>query len=554
VKFCRKCHTIFPDDIDRCVVDNTKLEAIVDPFIGKLIGGCYRITAKIADGGMSRIYSAKHMYMNREVAVKVLKPMFPRDDEWRKRTVREARICGSIEHRNIVRVYDMLMADGSMCIVMELLEGDTLKNCLKKEGKFDLERVKKIMSMTADALARAHALNIVHRDIKPSNIFLTTYSGIRDFVKLLDFGIAFSMVGGRLTGEGLLMGTPPYTAPEQIQGKKPIPASDIYSLGCVAYEMITGATPFVSKNIEEIFKSHIHKTPAPPSNLRPDVPGELNKVLMKMLEKNPGDRFSDAFDLLYTLKNQDLYRSGLEEERVEIEDMETEEVRVIEMPTAVQWGAYFQNIPIDEEDPTCPSESIQKGVQAVTELSDLEKRTREIIQKIEAIEAKRRNYRKNIGNAIAILGWDLSRVRVESAKTKLDYLKTVSERDHMVQKINSLEERIAEMYEARKQADDLLAREEELRLLSRAGRAAKKLSDLRAKADVLQRLRKKNKDNVKDMKYQILQLADSLSEVEEECSKEYETYRKMLDETAGKGERLRKEAAFAAYEVGTKKM
>jgi serine/threonine protein kinase len=466
--------------------------------------------------------------------------------------IREAKICGNIEHRNIVRVYDMLMAEGSMCIIMELLEGETLKTLLGREGRLDVERAKKIMSMTADALARAHSLNIVHRDIKPSNIFLTVQSGIRDFVKLLDFGIAFTRGAGRPSGEDMVMGTPPYSPPEQITSREPTPASDIYSLGCVAYEMLTGRTPFASADMQEVLEGQLHREPRPVTALRPEVPEKLGGVIMKMLEKNPEDRYSDAFDLLYTMKNMDLYRSGADEEEVPPGEITTQEVFVFDTPTAGPWGSYFKKAELDSED-TGPSQSLVRGIEAVTELSELERRTQEIVKKMERLENKRRTYKRNIGNAVAILGMDLSRTRTEGAKVKIQYLKTVSERDYMAQQMDGIETRLVALYENRRRLGVQAAGDEEMALLSQAARTARRLKDLTARADALHSSRQRFMENVRDMKVQILQLVASIAEVEGDYGKDYEVYRKMLDEVAGRGEKLRQDAAQAAYEVGKQK-
>jgi hypothetical protein len=408
------------------------------------------------------------------------------------------------------------------------------------------------MSMTAEALARAHSLNIVHRDIKPNNIFLIDYAGIKNFVKLLDFGIAFSIGAGRMTGEGMLMGTPAYSSPEQIRGEEPTPASDIYSLGCVVYEMLTGRSPFAADELQDVIDGQLNRRPEPLINLRPDAGEDMDYVVMRMLEKKAEERFSDAFDLLYTLKNLDLYRSGAEEERVVPEEMDTEEVQVLDMPTTVKWGNYFQNMESAADDDTS-SQSFVRGLEAVTELSDIEKKTKEIVRKMESVENKRRGYQKNIGNAIAILGMDISKTRMSREKVKMKYLKAISEREHMIQKLNSMEDQLVTMYDGRRDYNVETLGDDELDLLSKAGRTARRLKEISARTESLHRSRQQYMDNLKDMKYQIIQLANSLAEVENDCSKEYERYRKLLAEIAEKGEILRKRAAQAALEVGARK-
>ncbi|MFH1435975.1 MAG: protein kinase [Pseudomonadota bacterium] len=550
MNFCGKCHNFFPDDISICPVDNSRLDRLEDPYAGKLVAGCYRISNKIAGGGMSSIYLARHIYLNREVAVKILKPVRMESAELRKRIIREGRICGTIEHPNIVKVFDMFEAFDSICIVMELLQGETLKARLKSVGRFDVEFSLRIMSMVAEALSRAHSLNIVHRDIKPNNIFLTTHFGVQDFVKLLDFGIAFAMDETRLTKQGTFMGTPPYLAPEQIQTQEPTKAADIYSLGCVLYELLTGRTPFASNDLQEVFSGHLTKQHVPVSSLIPDIPGHIDLLLGKMLEKDPANRYQDAFDLLNVMKDMEMYVTGVWGASGEAGRQGKKETGFHVMPIEIEWDSYFEGMDIDADDEGERSVNYKAGLQASHELQTIERRTKEIIRQMEKIEQKRRTYQGNIGNAIAVLDTDLSKLRIETAEERAEYLNITSERQFIKDQINKLMKKISAMVAGH---EDLELEERELSLLIQAGKSARRFGEVTARVSELSMVMAEHDTRVGDLTFQIEQLRGSLKEVEDECSREYEEHRRMLDEISGKGEKLRNVAALAAYVVHTTK-
>ncbi|HMY16988.1 MAG TPA: protein kinase [Polyangium sp.] len=283
-----------------------------DPNIGRdILGGQFQILQKIGSGGMGSVYKAAQPAMNRMVAVKILHPKLANRKDLVSRFRREARAMSHLTHPNTVKVllYGEL-EDGSLYIVMEYLEGKNLNQSVRKEGPMAAERAVPIMIQVCGALQEAHSQGIVHRDLKPENIFLSTNGGLRDFPKVLDFGLAkvtereLRPGSVMLTQEGMVFGTPEFMSPEQAQGKTLDARSDIYSLAVILYEMLTGKLPFDARTPMEYIQHHITK---PPLHLDQRVPGKmfppgLGDALAKALEKRPEDRYPTAAHFAEALK------------------------------------------------------------------------------------------------------------------------------------------------------------------------------------------------------------------------------------------------------------
>ena len=283
-----------------------------DPNIGRdLLGGQFQILQKIGSGGMGSVYKAAQPDMNRMVAVKILHKKLVNRKDLMSRFRREARAMSHLTHPNTVKVllYGEL-DDGSLYIVMEYLEGRNLNQVVRKEGPMSVDRAIPILIQVCGALQEAHLQGIVHRDLKPENIFLSTNGGLKDFPKVLDFGLA--KVTERelrpgsimLTQEGMVFGTPEFMSPEQAQGKVLDARSDIYSLATILYEMLTGKLPFDAKSPMEYIQLHVTKPPVP---LDERVPGKvfppgLGAALAKALEKKPEDRYGSAAEFAEALK------------------------------------------------------------------------------------------------------------------------------------------------------------------------------------------------------------------------------------------------------------
>jgi serine/threonine protein kinase len=265
-------------------------------LLGKVIDGRYRIDELIGEGGMGKVYLAEHVEIGKRVAVKVLHPSYGRLPDLVERFRREARAASKIGHPHIVDVTDSgTTEEGAVYFVMEYLEGVELGSVIEREGALEAGRALRIASQICRALAAAHAQSIVHRDLKPENIFLVTRDGAADFVKVLDFGIAKTTEAEaarerKLTSPGMAMGTPEYMAPEQAAGRPADARCDVYALGAILYEMLTGVPPYQGDNFMEILTKKATVDPVPPVVLRPGIPDTVNGLVIEAMARNPDAR------------------------------------------------------------------------------------------------------------------------------------------------------------------------------------------------------------------------------------------------------------------------
>ncbi len=314
---CPTCGTIAPGEALFCPEDGTALvseqaaeadlaQVAASPqveLVGEVLDGRYQVEERLGAGGMGVVYRASHVELGRRFAVKVLKKEFGTDQEAVERLAREARATSSLGHPNIVNVVDFgALADGSPYFVMEYLEGETLTSRMAREGALPLEVALDIAEQVAEALQAAHRLGIVHRDLKPDNVFLVpSAEGVR--VKLLDFGVAKVLGAARkLTRTGIVFGTPQYMSPEQAAGQAVDHRADIYALGLVLYEMLTGRVPFQGDTFMGVLSQHMFDPPAPPSQVLGRPLGPVEHVVLRALEKNPDARHPDVAELLRDLR------------------------------------------------------------------------------------------------------------------------------------------------------------------------------------------------------------------------------------------------------------
>src|SRR5438093_6625973 len=274
---------------------------MADPAV---LGGRYEIVSLIGHGGMAQVYLGTDRVLGRQVAVKVLGPQFARDDSFVARFRREAQAAAALNHPNVVGVFDTGSDDGTHFIVMEYVHGKTLADVIREDAPLLPERAVEIAESVAGGLAFAHAQGIVHRDVKPGNIMLTPTGD----VKVMDFGIARATTSDSLTQTATVLGTATYFSPEQAQGEPVDARSDIYSLGVVMYEMLTGHAPFSGESAVTIAYKHVKEEPRPPSRLNPDVPSGLDAIVMKCLAKNPANRYQNVDELLQDLRR---FEAGL---------------------------------------------------------------------------------------------------------------------------------------------------------------------------------------------------------------------------------------------------
>lgn len=265
---------------------------------GKVLKGRYRIVKKIGSGGMADVYLGYDTVLERNVAVKLMHPHYASDENFVRRFKREAQAAANLNHPNIVSVFDWGAEDSTYFIVMELIKGKTLKEIIKERGALPVKQAIDIAKQIASALAFAHKHEVVHRDIKPQNIIITD-DGL---VKVTDFGIARAK-SSAVTDTGTVMGSVHYISPEQAQGLPATELSDIYSLGVVMYEMLTGNLPYTGDTAVAIAMKHATEQPPRPSSLNPEISPELEKIILKAMAKDPFDRYQSAEEILADLRN-----------------------------------------------------------------------------------------------------------------------------------------------------------------------------------------------------------------------------------------------------------
>ena len=265
--------------------------------------GDYRVLKVLGSGGMGVVFLAEDTQLRRHVALKAMKPALAASASARQRFLREAQLTASITHDHIVAIHQVGEENGTPFLAMPLLQGESLDDRLKREGRLPLAEVLRIGRETAEGLAAAHEHGLIHRDIKPANLWLETLPGGRDVrVKVLDFGLARGGDGDApLTQSGVVVGTPAYMAPEQARGEKVDGRGDLFSLGCVLYRLCTGATPFAATDAMAMLMALATETPKPVREVNPDVPAELSELVMRLLAKNPAERPQTAGEVIQAL-------------------------------------------------------------------------------------------------------------------------------------------------------------------------------------------------------------------------------------------------------------
>jgi len=305
MKKCPRCGAEYSDATTLCPSDGTALESVGDSLIGETLAGKYKIEERLSVGGMGAVYRGTHILMGKTVAIKVLRPSLAADEKIVARFSREARAASRISHPHALSVTDFGEDEGGIVfLVMEFLNGRTLRQVIRQDGPLQLSRAVEIMRQVGSALDAAHAEGVVHRDLKSDNIMLINASGA-DYSKVLDFGIAKIQEPSEdsgLTSPDLIIGTPQYMSPEQCSHSERIDArSDIYSLGVILYEMLVGHVPFVGDSPTAVMMKHLQDTP--PSILfeRPDLPAGVGTVVSKALAKRREDRYQTAGQMVEDL-------------------------------------------------------------------------------------------------------------------------------------------------------------------------------------------------------------------------------------------------------------
>lgn len=324
---------------------------------GQRLGGRYQVETRIGGGGMAIVYKAKDLILHRQVAVKILRSQFGMDEDFVNRFHREAQAVASLSHPNVVGVYDVGQDDETHYIVMEYIEGHTLKEVINQQGALPIEEAVRISIQICDALDHAHQNNIIHRDIKPHNIMI----GKNGRVKVTDFGIARAVTSTTITHTNSILGSVHYFSPEQARGGVSAEKSDIYSLGIVLYEMVTGQLPFSGDSPITIALKHLQEPLPEPRESNPNIPQSVENIIFKALVKDPFLRYSSARAMLLDLETC-LLPERRDEEKV-VFPVDNEQTRVVPVITPEMLEQAYQTRPSGIRGRSGQEEEERKGKQ-----------------------------------------------------------------------------------------------------------------------------------------------------------------------------------------------
>ncbi len=297
-KFCNKCATPLPDN-EEVMYAKTLETAKEELTTGSTFAGRYQIIEELGKGGMGKVYKVLDKEINTKVALKLILPEIAVDKKTIERFRNELKTARDISHKNVCRMYDLNKEKGTYYITMEYVSGGDLKTFIRRAAPLSTARALSIGKQICEGLSEAHKIGIVHRDLKPNNIMIDDNGDAR----IMDFGIARSVKGKGITGSGIMIGTPEYMSPEQAEGKDVDHRSDIYSLGVILYEMVTGELPFKGDTPLSIAMKHKGEAPKDPMELNPQIPEDFSRVILKCLEKAKENRFQKADEVLKDLEN-----------------------------------------------------------------------------------------------------------------------------------------------------------------------------------------------------------------------------------------------------------
>jgi serine/threonine-protein kinase len=440
MKLCPRCSESFADDAGFCPFDGTELARSADPLVGRTLSARYRLVRPLGSGGMALVYLARHVMIDRLSAIKVLRRDLGMSASHRERFLREARAVNRVNHPNIVEITDFGESDGLVFLVMEYMEGESLHAILRR-GRFPWTRAARVASQIASALARAHDVSIIHRDLKPENVLLAQ-RGAAEIVKLTDFGIAKVLDAPALTFSDQRFGTPGYIAPEYAEGGPATARGDLYALGVVLYEMLTGTMPFDARGAA-LIAAPLREAPVKPSARADGIPAELEELVLRLIARRPEDRPRDAFAVVDALT--DLVRRLAASMRPPppseddgrpslITTVEPEPVvsvraqltaEIAELPTAeiaARWQTMLVDLTSHVEAARAERGAEHAGVRRATELAEhatnlvasLERAKATVAEhqaRVDRLEIHGRAFRGTLGHAIDTLARDRSRER-----------------------------------------------------------------------------------------------------------------------------------------------
>ncbi|MFW5876055.1 MAG: protein kinase domain-containing protein [Myxococcota bacterium] len=428
------------------------------------MAGRYRLEARLGEGGMGVVYRARHVLIDRVVALKLIRPDLRGETHLRAWMLREARAANRVDHAHIVEIHDVGETDeGELYLVMEYLVGTSLSSEIGK-GQMPIPRAVDVIEQMCAALSRAHDLGVVHRDLKSDNIMLTVRGGRADFVKILDFGLAHLARDARLAPKGAVFGTPEYMSPEQARGEDVQSCSDLYALGILFFEMVTGQLPFKSSDRETLLEMQRSAPPPRPRSIRKELPEDAERIILTLLEKDPRRRFRDGHHLASELKA--LQRS-LPQTAWDVRASETPVAPPppppAPSPGVVEWSRRAANL-IRAVARTYPNgkapEEVQHASERVWEVaaraSRLEGELASHSRKLEAIERRGRALRAEIGRKVEELAEEESRALRQAAaeRDRSSHIRT--QRDEADRRSHAAQKRAEEVVRGGAQDTDLL--------------------------------------------------------------------------------------------------
>jgi serine/threonine protein kinase len=488
-----------------------------DEYLGKVVAGRYRLEALLGEGGMGVVYRARHVLIDRVVALKLIRPDLRGETHLRAWMLREARAANRVDHAHIVDIHDVgETEEGELYLVMEYLTGASLsQECAK--GPVPITRAVDILEQMCAALARAHDLGVIHRDLKSDNIMLTTRGGRRDFVKILDFGLAALARDPRLAPKGAVFGTPEYMSPEQARGEDATAQSDLYALGILFYEMLTGQLPFRSNDRETLLEMQRSAAAPRPKQLRADIPQAAESIILKLLEKDARKRFRDGHHLQEELK---AFQRSLPQAPWDVPSVANDNAQGAappppppsSTPHVVEWGtraAHFARMVAraypNGKAPADVQAAADKCWDLAARASRLEGELTSHSRKLEAIERRGRALRAEIGRKVEELASEESRTLREATAEREEAERVQSSRSQAERRVS---ETCAKADAAARDVRDVAALR---RIFEEAGAA-------RAQVEELARLSQRHEtratfreDAAKDLRRQIDELRAQLS-------------------------------------------
>ncbi|MFM2417023.1 MAG: hypothetical protein RL385_1746 [Pseudomonadota bacterium] len=488
-----------------------------DEYLGKVVAGRYRLEALLGEGGMGVVYRARHVLIDRVVALKLIRPDLRGETHLRAWMLREARAANRVDHAHIVDIHDVgETEEGELYLVMEYLVGASLsQECAK--GPVPITRAVDILEQMCAALARAHDLGVIHRDLKSDNIMLTTRGGRRDFVKILDFGLAALARDPRLAPKGAVFGTPEYMSPEQARGEDATAQSDLYALGILFYEMLTGQLPFRSNDRETLLEMQRSAAAPRPKQLRADIPQAAESIILKLLEKDARKRFRDGHHLQEELK---AFQRSLPQAPWDVPSVANDNAQAAappppppsSTPHVVEWGtraAHFARMVAraypNGKAPADVQAAADKCWDLAARASRLEGELTSHSRKLEAIERRGRALRAEIGRKVEELASEESRTLREATAEREEAERVQSSRSQAERRVS---ETCAKADAAARDVRDVAALR---RIFEEAGAARAQVEELTRLSQRHETRASFREDAAKDLRRQIDELRAQLS-------------------------------------------